>query len=86
MEAEERRICRKCLIQDMPSEYFETMREYIRHLDPEIKTEQREYERRLALCRECESLMEGMCRICGCYVEMRAAIRARRCPGTEKRW
>lgn len=87
MEPSEKRICKKCLLQDMPeSEYFKNLYEYIEHLDPDIRTEQREYERRLSLCRGCESLMEGMCRLCGCYVELRAAVRKRSCPGTPKWW
>ena len=54
MEPSEKRICKKCLLQDMPeSEYFKNLYEYIEHLDPDIRTEQREYERRLSLCRGC---------------------------------
>ena len=34
--------------------------------------------------KECEKLLSGMCRMCGCYVEMRAAIALRDCPG--KKW
>lgn len=44
----------------------------------------RKYQRRLSICKECEKLLSGMCRMCGCYVEMRAAIALRDCPG--KKW
>ena len=52
--------------------------------DPRSMTPEEEYERRLSICKECEKLLSGMCRMCGCYVEMRAAIALRDCPG--KKW
>lgn len=79
--------CRKCLLRDMDwTEYFRNMREYIRSLPAEDKVSDEEYERRLAACRTCEWLLEGMCRICGCYVEMRAAMKVRSCPQTPDHW
>lgn len=84
-----RRFCKKCLLRDLPeAEYFKTMYEYIANLDPDIKAEPDVYEERLALCRDCEELLSGMCRLCGCYVEMRAAVRKNYCPGVGagKRW
>ncbi len=84
---EQRRVCKKCLLRDMKEgEYFKNMYEYIDSLDPEIKTPGEQYEERLAACRECGLLMNGMCRVCGCFVEMRAAVVKNRCPGPEKRW
>ena len=45
-----------------------------------------EYEERLRICTECDSLMNGMCGVCGCYVEMRAAVKTHYCPDVKKRW
>ena len=83
----EQRICRRCLAKDMPdASYFDNMYEYIRQLDPEIKAEDSLYEESLAFCKECDHLLNGMCRICGCFVEMRAAIRKNHCPDIHGKW
>ncbi len=76
------RICKKCLTRDMigKEEYFKSLQEYIDNLDADIKAPGRLYEERLAVCVECEMLLEGMCRSCGCYVELRAAIAKNTCP------
>lgn len=81
-----KRYCRKCLTRDMAGreEYFRSLREYIANLDPDIKATEARYEERLAVCKECELLLDGMCRSCGCYVELRAAIEKNICP--RKKW
>lgn len=66
--------------------FFKNMYDYIARLPAEDKASDAEYERRLGICRECENLADGMCRLCGCYVEMRAAIALRDCPAIENRW
>ena len=80
------RYCRKCLTRDMvgKEEYFHSLQEYIANLDPEIKADEALYEERLAVCKECDLLLEGMCRICGCYVELRAVVAKNICP--RKKW
>ncbi|WP_300769233.1 DUF6171 family protein [uncultured Acetatifactor sp.] len=80
------RYCRKCLTRDMvgKEEYFRSLREYIANLDPDIKADEALYEERLAVCKECDLLLEGMCRICGCYVELRAVVAKNICP--RKKW
>ncbi|SEP80552.1 DUF6171 family protein [Butyrivibrio sp. TB] len=42
------------------------------------------YDKRLASCRECDSLLEATCLKCGCYVEIRALKKDATCP--LKRW
>lgn len=81
-----RRYCRKCLTRDMvgKEEYFRSLREYIANLDPDIKADEALYEERLGTCKECDLLLEGMCRICGCYVELRAVVAKNICP--RKKW
>lgn len=81
------RICKKCLLRDLPQEEtFRTMREYIANLPEEDKVEESVYEERLKTCVQCEKFLAGMCRICGCYVEMRAAMKVRHCPGIPSHW
>lgn len=76
-----KRICRKCLTADMDEkEYFVNLQEYIANLDADIKVNHEIYEKRLAVCKQCELLADGMCRACGCFVEMRAAIWKNSCP------
>lgn len=87
MEQNPRRICKKCLLQDFaPEEYLENMRVYLQGLDEEIKTEEAVYKDRLSYCEECDKLNEGICRICGCFVEYRAAIKIKRCPDIQPKW
>jgi hypothetical protein len=81
------KYCRKCLLKDMPEDaYFKNLYEYINHLDEDIKADSEEYERRLTICKSCDNLLNGMCRICGCFVELRAVIGKNYCPGVDKRW
>ncbi len=42
------------------------------------------YEKRIDVCKECDSLLAGTCQKCGCYVEIRAALKSNACP--VKRW
>lgn len=81
------RVCRRCLTREMmgeQGEYFRNLQEYIRNLDPDVKAEAGRYEERLGICKECDLLYQGMCRTCGCYVELRAAIAKNICP--ERKW
>lgn len=81
METVQRRICRKCLTRDMDrNEYFENLHTYIANLDEEVKVSEPLYEKRLFICQSCDRLYDGMCRACGCYVELRAAMKKNRCP------
>lgn len=84
--AENLRLCRRCLTRDLAGkeEHFQTLYNYIENLDIDIKAEEKLYEKRLAVCRECDMLFQGMCRKCGCYVELRAAVKTNVCPG--KKW
>lgn len=87
MEEKKKKICRKCLLRDMDKgEYFRNLYEYIDNLDSDIKAPPEEYERRLRLCRECDRLTDGMCAVCGCYVELRAAIEKNICPAVHPHW
>lgn len=83
MEAgkQSKRVCRKCLTADMDEkQYFENLHAHIANLDEGLKVEQPLYEKRLDVCKECDLLADAMCRACGCYVELRAAMRKNACP------
>jgi hypothetical protein len=80
-------FCKKCLVKDMPEEaYFKNLYEYIDSIDKDFKVSDEEYERRLELCKLCDNLLNGMCRKCGCFVELRAAMKTKNCPDTNKLW
>ena len=81
METESVRICKKCLLREFDQQaYMEKLHDYIVKLDKSVKTEQGLYEKRLERCKACEKLLEGTCLACGCYVELRAAVKKSRCP------
>lgn len=78
--------CRCLLKQAGEQELAQTISEYISTLSPDIKASADLYKRRLEKCRECDDLNSGVCGKCGCYVEMRAAVKTNRCPSEEKLW
>ena len=83
----EKKFCRKCLLDEVfEKDEYKNMQEYIRNIDCQIKTEEHEYKRRLGLCTECDNLINGMCKLCGCFVEMRAAVKNNYCPHSEQKW
>ena len=79
--------CTRCLVQDMDREQeYKKLQEYIDSMDEEIKVGTPEYRRRLLLCRQCDSLYQGICQKCGCFVEVRAVRIYGGCPHEEPRW
>lgn len=82
---EDRKPCLKCLLRELDERaYMEKLHRYIELLDVDVKAPKGLYEDRLAVCKTCEYLEEGTCQACGCYVELRAAVRKNRCP--YKKW
>ena len=79
--------CRKCLLEEAGEEELLKALEELKESIPENeRANSRLYEERLALCKECDNLHSGMCRICGCYVEFRAMKKTQYCPDTSKKW
>lgn len=73
--------CRKCLVREMADEDLKNkIAQLIEDVPEEGRTDPAEYEKRLAACRACEKLLAGTCRICGCFVEGRAAVEMLHCP------
>jgi len=53
-------------------------------IPPENRTPEDLYNKRLDICASCDKLYRGMCRACGCYVELRAAVKGQSC--SYKKW
>lgn len=78
------RICKKCLLREMAEADAAMIEKYKAAIKKEDRVSEAVYERRLAVCKECERLNSGTCAACGCYVELRALSPMSRCP--YKKW
>ena len=80
--------CIRCLIRDLPDgeQLAELIRERNELLPEGKRAGEALYRARLDICRACPSLNRGTCALCGCYVEIRAAEKARACPDVPGRW
>ena len=73
--------CIRCLLEELdPEQYERDIGRLLAMMDKELKTPEKEYARRLAVCRECEYLSRGTCNACGCFAELRAAVSRSHCP------
>jgi hypothetical protein len=80
-------VCKRCLLKELTgSEYFAGIYEYIENLPAEMKADPVVYEQRLSACRACDSLVNGMCRLCGCFVEARASKKSNHCAKSRDVW
>lgn len=81
------RYCRKCLLDKVfEADEYRNLKVYLSSIDEEIKTEESAYKNRLEICQSCDNLFNGMCKVCGCFVEMRAAVKKNYCPDVNKKW
>jgi hypothetical protein len=75
------KICKRCLLKDLSYEQYEAIiLNGLEALPKEDLTDGSESQRRLEVCKECERLNQGTCLACGCFVEIRAALKKGRCP------
>lgn len=80
-------FCRRCLFEDIdPNGIYADIKDLISVIPEEKKTDDAEYRRRLDICGKCESLGEGTCGKCGCFVELRAAKQDMYCPHEKHYW
>ena len=88
IEGEKRRFCKRCLLREVPDGEVlaKIVEERIRLMPEELRVSESVYTQRIQACRECGHLMSGTCRLCGCYAELRAAQRNRRCPEVPPKW
>lgn len=84
----QRKICPVCFPQSRETKevFFQKLDAYINNLAAEDRADQALYDERLRICSGCGQLFEGMCRLCGCYVSLRAAQKVRACPDVPRRW
>ena len=79
--------CRKCLLEDMEwDEFFANLKSYIENYPQEKRADEITYHNRLEICKKCDSLTNGMCALCGCYVELRAVKKDMYCPFVPSKW
>ena len=83
---EGKKPCRCLLLEAGQADMARTVAEYVAGLDDSVRTPEEEYRARLSLCQDCPELMNGTGRLCGCYVETRAAKRGQQCPMVPARW
>ncbi len=77
--------CRKCLVSALSdSTVKQTVARSVAEISQNEKTDEKDYQKRLSICLSCDNLLSGTCLSCGCYVEIRAAIKRGRCP--DKKW
>ncbi len=79
---EQLRVCKNCLLRDNLSqeEIYRSIQARIESLEVDVRASATLYEARLARCMVCDMLLAGMCRVCGCYIELRAAKAQNACP------
>ncbi len=84
---EERRYCRQCVDGSQYAEALALAREYAASLKPEVCVPADVYAQRLDACARCPHLAGDACRLCGCFVVVRAKKRGAGCPDAEEdRW
>lgn len=74
------RICKKCLIGQEAEDYLRFIEKNRAAVPAESRASDAEYDRRIAICEECDYLTGPTCRACGCYVELRAIRKNSKCP------
>ena len=73
--------CTRCLLKDYSKEVYEKLIvEGLKALPSEDLTTEDVTAARLSICKGCEKINQGTCLACGCYVEIRAALKAGKCP------
>lgn len=80
--------CKKCLLYEAgESVTLDEINQYINTLDKALLVNEKDYQRRITNCINCDNLLSGMCTKCGCYVELRARLKNKRCADYDNiRW
>lgn len=80
-------VCKRCLLADIDVDgLFTKVSELIELIPEDIKADEELYKKRLDICQSCDCLENGICRECGCFVELRAAAKKNYCPSVYKYW
>ena len=87
MNSTKKKPCIRCLIREMnQQEEYKKLQVYLDSFSEEIRADEEVYEQRLQQCKKCDSLNQGICIKCGCFVEARALRKKGDCPHEEPRW
>ena len=80
--------CKKCLLLEAGERVtYDEIMQYVATLDKTLLADENVSSKRLSQCKDCDNLISGMCRKCGCYVEVRARLADSACPDADnKRW
>jgi len=79
--------CRRCLLHELgKDEFFRGIYEYIAGLGDDVRAPDSLYKERLEICRSCDNLIDGMCKLCGCFVEVRAVKKLSYCAMDKSIW
>ncbi|MGN0436084.1 MAG: DUF6171 family protein [Wujia sp.] len=82
-----RTFCKRCFFAEIDRDgIYKEISRIISDMPEEKRTEEAEYQRRLDICEKCDSLGEGTCGKCGCFVELRAAKKDMHCPSEKHFW
>ena len=82
---ENRKPCR-CLLEEAQPDLARVVSDVIAALPEDDLADAGTRDFRLARCLQCDDLLDGTCRLCGCYVEVRAAKKTMHCPAVPDRW
>lgn len=78
------RECKRCKLFAMAEADASMVCKYIEEIKPQDRAEESIYNNRLSVCETCDKQLMGTCRVCGCYVMLRALGKYNRCPN--KKW
>lgn len=74
-------LCRLCLDMRVPEgELIAYLDKYVSELPDGVRVSDGVYKARLNACADCPERIDATCRLCGCYVQARAAKKRARCP------
>ncbi len=78
--------CKKCLLYEAGEKVtYDEIMSYVSTLDKNDLVSEDLYCERISKCKKCDFLISGMCRKCGCYVEIRARLKNTDCPNYDKK-
>lgn len=83
-----RSFCPRCLLSQTPEgeALAALIAQWIDAIPESRRADEALLRRRLERCDACPHLAAGLCALCGCYVEYRAAQLHQRCPDVPERW
>lgn len=80
-------VCKRCLLAEVDVDgLYKKVSELIELIPEDVRAGSELYNKRLEICKSCNCLENGICRECGCFVELRAAARKNYCPSVYKYW